>query len=120
MGMGHGSSFFSRVHVFRIIECASLGVVMEGSMADQTLVCWTVTCPKDETVLFLDVIGPPEPYRIPMVPPCRPFTVKCPVCSEEHKFSERDLEDKPLLNPHVLEPSRSFRAALIRDPLPPI
>lgn len=86
-------------------------------MADQTLLCWTVTCPTDGAVIFLDVIGPPQPYMMPIVPPCREFTIKCE-CGQEHEYSMLDLKDRPLLNPPASEPSRSFRAALIRDPLP--
>jgi hypothetical protein len=76
--------------------------------------CWAVTCKTKgcDCLLFLDIIGPAQDFRITLLPPLGPFTVICPECNKENSYGASNVEEKILKDPPKDYRCREFLRAI--------
>ena len=76
--------------------------------------CWTVNCKSEEcgVCLTLDLIGPVEKYREPLLPALVPFPVKCCECLKEHTYNATDVTARTVESQSQPQPHTPFRHAI--------
>ena len=66
-------------------------------------------------MLVLAVIGPPEPYRIPVFPGCEEFELTCDGCQNLYKYHQTEVRWEHIANlPIGYKPSLTFLRAILQ------